>query len=96
LRVPLPLDFLISWFACWFVGLRPPFFQRNLRPVFQLTQREKQVVAFVLLAFLIGWGFQQVRKWQAFSEPQPPTSAEAPSAIHEFQHQLPRESRTTD
>jgi hypothetical protein len=49
--------------------------------VFRLTAREKQIVAFVLLAFLIGWS---VRQWHLLrSVPEP-----APTSLHEFPTEL--------
>lgn len=40
-------------------GLRSRDSAINSPVVFRLTKREKQILAFVLLAFLTGWGFRE-------------------------------------
>jgi len=52
----------------WWNALAPIRFPFKLSGVFHLTKREKQIVAFVLVAFLVGWTYQQ---WQTLSLSQP-------------------------
>jgi len=40
--------------------------------VFRLTLREKQIVAFLLLAFLFGWSLQQWHTFSLFRKAQTP------------------------
>ncbi len=50
--------------------------------VFRLTKREKQILAFVLLAFLVGWGFREWLSWRDAPR------FEHDNNTHEFHEQL--------
>jgi hypothetical protein len=54
--------------------------------VFRLTKKEKQILAFVMLAFLVGWGFRQWLTWRESPMPGHETK------IHEFHEQFPGEN----
>jgi len=68
--------------ACKKLGLPCAGSALSYAAVFQLTKREKQILAFVLLAFIAGWGFREWLSWQDVPQ------AEHNSNIHEFHEQL--------